>query len=673
MSEEENEKHARSLRKLRNIVLIPLIWLVVGVLLLDLIFGVMQYDNGRLLVLRHGLAAAMMAPVTILVLLQVRRHANIVVPTAIGVVLLLIAQSVRVVREAHVLDAWMDPYWHKVLTLFENAFNGLGLIVLVAGFLYALIEILAAKYRADAEQRRLENAMDERERAEEERVRLATAIEQASESVIVADTAGAIVYVNPAFERQSGYTRDEVIGKTPRILRSGKHDPEFYRELWQTIAGGKTWRGHFTNRRKDGSLFEEDATISCVRNAAGEIINYVALKHDMTHEISLERQLRQAQRMEAMGTFAGHIAHDFNNILTLVLGHAEIATRALPQDHPVMFNIRHIAKAGNRARDLVKQILTFSRRIEAERRPLQIGGVVQEAVEFLRVSLPATVELRTQIREHCGFVMADPTHIHQILMNLCANAMHAMQGTKGELLIALDVVHLPEGFVADAGAPAAGDYVRLLVRDVGHGMDAKTMQHMFDPFFTTKKQGEGTGLGLSTVHGIVLSYGGGISVSSEVGSGSTFQVYLPRIESGAQEAPEVDACVVHGNERVLLVDDAAEIVEMHKLDLEALGYSVTGFSSSKEALDAFRERPGDFDLVITDQVMPNMTGLDMAHEMLAINPHLPVILMTGFGQGITAAQAKLAGISEFLTKPISSVNLCRAMRRCLDRDSAASA
>ena len=656
------------LRNLRHILFVPLIWLVVGVILPDFAFGLAGYTNKTLLVVRHVVAAALMGAAAFYLLARIRTHMRIVLPTAIGLFLLLISQPIRIAKEIQVFDASLGPHGYRVLTLFEKASNALGLTVIAGGFLFGLVELIAAKQRSDSQHQELLREMEERRRAEEDRDQLATAIEQAAESVVITDPTGIIQYVNPAFERLTGYAREEAIGRKPRFLRSGKHDDAFYRHLWQTISGGGIWHGHFVNKRKDGSLFEEDATISCVRNASGYIVNYVALKRDVTNEVNLERQLQQAQKMEAMGTLAGHIAHDFNNILALILGYSEMSARSLPESHPVLFNVQHIIKAGNRARDLVKQILTFSRRLDHERKPVQIHRVVKEVVDFLRVSLPPTVELRSHVREDAGWVLADPTHIHQVVMNLCTNAYQAMEGRKGVLEVTLDLVHLDSGFIADAGAPDEGAYVRLCVRDTGRGMDAATLQRIFDPFFTTKKPGEGTGLGLSTVHGIVLSYGGAITVTSAPESGATFQVYIPSLESGAEDAEPAAGPVLGGREHILVLDDDPEIGYMNKLALEQLGYHVEPFTRSAEALRAFRADPASFDMVITDQVMPDMTGLEFAQELLSVRADLPIILITGFGQGVTAVQAKLAGISEYLMKPVSAPVLSSAIRRCLDKD-----
>ena len=512
-----------------------------------------------------------------------------------------------------------------------------------------------------SQRRNMETSLRE---SEAERLRLATAIEQSAESVVITDVTGAIQYVNPAFEQTTGYRREEVLGRNPRMLRSGKHDAAFYRTLWRTLTQGRVWHGRFINRRKDGSLYDEDATISPVRNGRGEIIHYVALKRDITHEVSLEKQLRQSLKMEAIGTLAGGIAHDLRNILALILGHGEIALRSLVEEHPVRENIDHICKAGNRASDLVKRILTFSRRQDQERKPLRIAQVVNETIKLLRGMIPPTVEIR-QTLEDGGLVLADATQIQEVIVNLCTNAYQAMGPHGGVLKLDLQEVEVRQDQVADAGVLHEGRYARLRISDTGNGIPTADLPYIFDPFFTTKKPGEGTGLGLSMVHGAVLGNGGAILVDSQPGKGSTFDVYLPSLEEeeemGAGELMP-PAC---GTERILLVDDEEDLVFMESQLLEGLGYTVTAETSSTAALERFRENPDAFDLLILDNVMPKLTGVELSREALSIRPNIPILLMTGYSEGVTADQAKLMGIAEFLMKPFSTAVFSEAIRRVL--------
>ncbi|MCP4642017.1 MAG: PAS domain S-box protein, partial [bacterium] len=507
-----------------------------------------------------------------------------------------------------------------------------------------------------------------RKHNEEERARLFAAIEQADESIIITDATGVIEYVNPAFERVMGYGRGETVGRTPRFLRSGHQDETFYEDMWAQIGRGEVWHGRFVNRRKDGASVEQESTITPIHNAFGEIINYVALQRDVTNEVDLERRLRQAQKMESIGTLAGGIAHDFNNILSLVLGHGVMALGNLPGSHPAHGNVQHIIKAGHRATELVKQILTFSRQVDQARMPLELHLVMSEALELLRASIPTTVEFRETIPADCGYVLADPTQMHQVVVNLCTNAYQAMGSAGGTLTVRLDVVGMTEDSVVDEGVPRDEQYVRLSVSDTGHGMDEATAQRVFDPFYTTKESGEGTGLGLSTVHGIVLSHDGLIRVESEMGIGTTFQVYLPRMGDAAAFEDGADESLTRGQGRVLFVDDDEEIVALNVQALVSLGYSVEGHTNALEALEAFRGAPEDYDLAITDQIMPQMTGMELAAELLTVRPDLPVVLVTGFSGGVSLEHAKSTGIRECLTKPVAVHTVSEVVKRMIEAE-----
>ena len=517
--------------------------------------------------------------------------------------------------------------------------------------------------------RGVDKDITENKQAEEERVRLATAIEQAAESVVITDRDGTIQYVNPAFEFITGYCRQEAVGQNPRALKSGKHHNEFYADLWNTIASGKVWRGHFINKNKNGSLYEEEATISPIKNTAGEIINFVAVKRDVTEEIKLEDKLRQAQKMEAIGTLAGGIAHDFNNILSAIIGYTELAEYEIPEGSKTREKLKEVLKAGRRAKDLVKQILAFSRQGDQERKPLQISHIVKEALKLLRASLPTTIEIRRNIEPDTGIIEADPTQIHQVLINLCTNAAHAMNNKGGVLEVAIRNVEVGN---EDIGLKypnvPPGHYVLLTIRDTGHGMSAEVVERIFDPYFTTKEKGEGTGLGLAVVHGIVKSYGGVITVYSEIGKGSTFNIYLPAIEKKVEEEKETVEAIPTGHQRILFVDDEPALVDIGKKMLEHLGHEVVVRTSSLEALEAFRNNPERFDLVISDKTMPQMTGFDLARELKQIRPDIPIILCTGFSDTTDSAKAKAMGISGLVMKPIVMREMAETIKRVTDNE-----
>jgi PAS domain S-box-containing protein len=499
---------------------------------------------------------------------------------------------------------------------------------------------------------------------------LATAISQTAESIIITDVDGVIQYVNPGFEKVSGYSKEEAVGQKPSILKSGRHDDTFYAQLWKTISSGKVWSGHFINKRKDGTYYEQNASISPILDSDGKIINYVAVKSDVTENIRLENQLRQAQKMESLGTLAGGIAHDFNNILTIIMGYADMALASQEVGSTAWDDLQEVIKASNRAKELVKQILTFSRYSEQQRGPLQIKVLVKEAVKLLRATIPTSIKFNVDIDPGCGLVLADPNQIQQVIMNLCSNAYHAMRHSGGELTVTLSEIRMDDGgYIGDVAVPA-GAYVRLDVRDTGTGIDKNLLDRIFEPYFTTKQKGEGTGLGLAVVHGIVKGHQGYITVDSEPGKGSVFSVFLPRIEDGDVIIEDADNTaaqhIPHGTGKILLVDDEVSVVEVERRMLVKLGYQVTALESSQEALDMFAADPDQFDLVITDMSMPEMTGAELSARMLAIRPDLPVFLCTGFSEEIDEQKAFELGIRKYFLKPPKHDDLARAIRDVLD-------
>ncbi|MFH1984658.1 MAG: PAS domain S-box protein [Pseudomonadota bacterium] len=495
--------------------------------------------------------------------------------------------------------------------------------------------------------------------------RRAMAMDQSSETIVITDTNGLITYVNPAFEKTSGYSQEEALGKNPRILQGGKHDAMFYRELWHTISTGKTWCGIFINKRKDGAQYIEEATISPVLSDKGEIVNYVAVKRDISDKLKLETQLQQAQKMEAIGNLAGGVAHDFNNILTPIVGYTEMLLLDAHDNSPVQMGLSRILAAAKTAKNLVNQILTFSRQSEHEKKPLKVQLVIKEALKLVRSSLPATVDIENAIDSDCGPVLADETQIHQIIMNLCTNAYHAMTETGGKVTVTLKEVELAVDDLKDP-AMIPGKYVCLTVADTGIGMNQGTMGRIFEPYFTTKETGKGTGLGLAVVHGIVKDHSGHVTVYSEPGKGTEFNVYLPVIKA-IQDADQFEMKPIQkGDEHILLVDDKKDVVDIEQQMLEYLGYHVTARTSSPDALEAFRANPDKFDLVITDMTMPNMTGDKLAGELIKIRSGMPVILCTGFSEMMSKEKAESTGIKGFLMKPVVIGDLSAMIRKVLD-------
>ncbi len=382
---------------------------------------------------------------------------------------------------------------------------------------------------------------------------------------------------------------------------------------------------------------------------------------------NLQRLVQQSQKLESLGVLAGGIAHDFNNILFPVIGYIEMSLDQLPGDHPVRNYQVEALKAAGRARDLVRQILTFSRRSETELQPLRCQLVVKEVLKLMRSSLPSYIEMEQEIDDGCGPILGDPSQIHSIVMNLCTNAGHAMQEEGGRLRVSLRETALSEEAAERLDLPA-GPYVRITVADTGTGMAEGVIDRVFEPYFTTKTQGKGVGLGLSVVHGIVRSYRGNIRVSSEPGRGTTFRIFLPRLRGMALPLEaEADHSPTPGRgERILVVDDEAPIAEVAEKMLAQLGYRPTTFTSSPEALERFRQAPDAFDLVLTDMAMPHLRGDRLAGEIMALRPDIPVILCTGFSERISAETAAGLGIREFLLKPMGRDELSRVIRRALD-------
>jgi signal transduction histidine kinase len=393
----------------------------------------------------------------------------------------------------------------------------------------------------------------------------------------------------------------------------------------------------------------------------------VVRKSAEENELKLERQLRQSRKMEAIGTLAAGIAHDFNNILTAIVGFTELSLTRLPSADPVRGDLEVVLESGLRATDLVRQILTFSRQTELERKPVRLDSIIKEVLKLLRSSLPSSIEIRTEydINPAECVVDADLTQVHQVLMNLCTNASHAMRRQGGVLSVTLERVMVEAALVSQHPSLKPGPHVGLTVRDTGHGMDAALMERIFDPYFTTKKTGEGTGMGLAVTMGIVKNHGGAIAVSSQPGQGTSFQVLLPRAIPDDRQAVETREALHTGNEHILFIDDEKALAVLGQKMLEALGYRVTAGTNSLEALELFRSQPDAFDLVITDMTMPGLTGRELTRELLSIRPDIPVLMCSGFAEFVNPNEAREAGIREFLMKPYVIGTLAKTIRKVL--------
>jgi PAS domain S-box-containing protein len=505
----------------------------------------------------------------------------------------------------------------------------------------------------------------DRKKDEKELIRLKAAIEQSVDGIFITDKNGIVVYVNPAYEIICGYSKAELIGNTPNILKSDYHSKEFYAELWRIIAERQVWSGRFHNRKKDGTIFTEEATISPVLDQNRQIMNYVAVKKDITEKIQMEKHLAQAQKMESIGTLAGGIAHDFNNILAAIIGYTELSIEDVADGSMIGNNLQEILAAGMRARELVKQILTFARQSDEKIVPIQIDTIIAETLRFIRSSIPSTIEIKSHIESNSQ-LLGNPTQVHQIVMNLCTNAAQAMEGSGGVMRIGLKNVKIDSHSTWVKLGLSPGDYLELQVSDTGVGIPSDQIESVFDPYFTTKAPGEGTGMGLSLIHGIVEGYGGKITVESEIGKGSVFSVYLPKTKR--RDAPDQNKSdlLPSGTEHILFVDDEVSITKLGHQMLERLGYTITTRTSSIEALELFESEADAFDLVITDMTMPKMTGYVLASKLMAIRPDIPIILCTGYSKKISDKMAKEIGIKAFAYKPIVQVELAKTIREVLD-------
>jgi len=497
------------------------------------------------------------------------------------------------------------------------------------------------------------------------RMRLLAAIEQAQDGMFILNTEGIVEYVNPSFEKMSGYTLDELKGGHIAIIRSDQHSPNFFNEIWDVLGRGELWKGHTIYRRKDGTLYEVDLSISPLYNSAGELTGYVEVARDITERLQMEKQLRQSQKLEELGTLAGGIAHDFNNILAAIQGYAELSLPTVEPESRAHTNLQRIQKVAARAKEMVHQILVFSRRREPQKSLIALPPLLKEVVNFLHTSLPSTIEIRLEPGTEDAVVLGDPGQMHQVITNLGTNAAYAMQTDGGVLTISLERVELGEKDLPPTNTLTPGTYFRLRVADTGEGIPEEVMGRIFDPFFTTKPQGKGTGMGLSMVHGIVGTMHGEITVASDPGRGTTFDIFLPKAQGAPHETVKRRDEVVPGRGRILFVDDEADMVNVGEQMLGDLGYTVTGVNDSLDAVDVFRRAPADFDLIITDQTMPYLTGDRLAKTVHAIRPDIPIILCTGYSVSLENIREGEHGIRAILMKPFTAAELSKAVDRAL--------
>ncbi len=517
--------------------------------------------------------------------------------------------------------------------------------------------------------------MTERRRAEEESRRLYLAVEQSSSSVVITDTEGNVQYVNHAFETASGYNRSEILDKTPQLLKisSDRQNDDFYQHLWQTISSGRTWEGRLVNRRKDGTLYTDEGSISPVRDPHGNIVNYVAVMHDITKELrlhaeqeNLRDQLQQAQKLESVGRLAGGVAHDFNNKLGVILGYVDIALMNKKTDTKLRRSLEEIRSAAEQSAALTRQLLAFARRQTINPKVLDLNETVASMLKILRRLIGEDIKLSWKPGPELWSLLLDPAQVDQILANLAVNARDAIGGL-GRLTIETANRTIDHEYCANHPEAEPGDYVQLTVSDTGSGISDDVMQHIFEPFFTTKPVGSGTGLGLATIFGIVKQNRGFINVTSEPGSGSSFSISLPRhLGEPPQETNPVEIpASPHGIETILLVEDESSMLDLSRNMLEGLGYTVMATDSPYKALRLAREHTGAINLLITDVVMPGMNGRQLADRILALRPGIQYFFISGYTADVIAERGVLDEGVQFLQKPFSRATLARKIREVL--------
>ncbi len=537
--------------------------------------------------------------------------------------------------------------------------KGWGFVVVTAAALYVVLARRAMAIGA-AESARLA--------ADEQRLRLATAVEQAGEAIVITDRDANIVYVNPAFEQVSGYSRAELVGRNPRLLQSGRHAPEFYAAMWLALRSGETWRGTLFNLRKDGALYEVDAVVSPLRDSHGEVDSYVGVERDVSRERALERELVQAGRMEAAGQLAGGIAHDFNNLLTAIAGYAELLRNEVPDGSESQSDVDEILRASRSAASLVRQLLAFGSRQVLEPAGLELDALVGQLRPMLAGLLGPGVKFEVASAGPVAPVFADPGQIEQVLVNLAVNARDAMPagGTFRISISSLEVMPDDER----SGSIKPGAYVVLAASDTGVGMDEATRSRVFEPFFTTKPVGRGTGLGLATTYGIVRQSGGYLFAESQLGIGTTVTMYLPQYSGyvPTRQNPVPGEPSPGGSETVLVVEDDPAVKAIIRQTLERLGYRVLVSSDATEAQAVAEAQSGRLPLLVSDIRLPGLAGPELAALLRPRHPGLRVLYVSGYAGDEMIQRGLLDTDEAFLAKPFTADDLARRVRSLLDGD-----
>jgi hypothetical protein len=508
-------------------------------------------------------------------------------------------------------------------------------------------------------------------RQAEARLRLqGAALESAANAIVIADRAGDVIWVNAAFTRLTGYAAQEIVGRNPRLLKSGKHNPAFYRNLWETILAGGVWHAEMVNRRKDASLYTEENTITPVCDARGEITHFIAVKQDITARKELESELRQAQKMEALGQLAAGVAHDFNNLLAVIRGNTELVLLDAGQFNDQARDcLKQVVVAAESAANLTRQLLIFGRKQVLRSEPLDLNEVIRNLSKMLRRVIGENTHLECSYDPGGPCVQADVGMLEQVLVNLAVNARDAMP-RGGQLFIATEKVHIEEAYVRAHSEARAGEFVSLSVRDTGSGIRPEHLPCIFEPFFSTKESGRGSGLGLATVHGIVKQHHGWVEVTTQLGAGATFRVFLPVIPppSAGTTAPATEPCSHGGSEGILLVEDDLAVRLTTQRVLGTFGYRTWEAATGREALALWGERAKEIDLLLTDMVLPDgITGQELAQRMRAQRPGLKAVFISGYGPEVTGMDRDFLRRNRpyVLQKPCPSQVLLRTLRRCL--------
>lgn len=499
----------------------------------------------------------------------------------------------------------------------------------------------------------------------EQQVRLqSSALEAVANGIMLTDKNGKILFVNKSFCEMTGYTADEVLGQTPRLLNSGKHDREFFDELWRTILAGQVWQGELFNRRKDGNIFPEEMAITPLFDSSGVVTHFVAVKQNVSKRKLLEEQLRQAQKMEGIGQLAGGVAHDFNNLLQVINGNLELALRA--NEPPQEFS-RHCMKqaiaAAERAANLVRQLLYFSRKQAAQFQSFNLNSTIENLTKMINRIIGENVSLRCAYGNPLPPIFADIGMIEQVLINLIINARDAMP-RGGSLSISTQAVTITESDTKLRPTARAGEFICISVCDTGTGIPPEQLPRIFEPFFTTKEAGKGTGLGLATAYGIIQQHHGWFEVASRVGHGTDFRIFLPvqAIRGEKPVAPKTNTYPVGKSEKILLVEDDREVRTFLRYILEAWGYQICDAANSTEALAIWKSRNGRFDLMLTDVAMPGISGKELAGQLITEQPDLKVVLMSGYSPEIVG---ELPRSMAFLQKPCTIATLTETVKNCL--------